>query len=780
MAKHVARSNKFSVADGSMEEEDFPLLGRQKALAQTQANSAWSFQPQAKDFPSLQGSHAPKTKSKPANTQRGNVWSSKAPTPQADIVHSRPTDSRSQTTIKTSVNSHSLADFPSLGSIGSGLFSSSSKTPQITQSSGGRSQTPSSNYSHTQNNINKDTDDFSTSRSSGQPSGMSGGTQGKQGSRSLAAKETKSKGLPEPVAPNSPIVAKKENMKYETAASSSRPSEDKIQHRQAKSKPTQSGKTKSSKSVEDVFEEEFPSLGGAKKPVDSQPKASNAPSGTKKQAQQQKTKSSTLQQEAVKVTDSMKEIQLESTKVESFQVVGGKKQNVLKNLENQTEKQHLSSSLKGSEEKTLHPPTSSKKAEEKSQGSVKSGEKKEKFEDDFPALGKPATRPRSEVNPQWGPKSKSVKSDDTDSEQFVTVKTKGKKKIKKEKGESKDKTVSESEPTWGYIPDFEPPPAPARPKKEPPALVFKENKENKRDKDVPWGKGSQSGMLEDFPSLYKGGTEDFPGLAALRDQSNMTLASITAGLKTAPPPPPDIADSSKSPSLTEDFPELGTATIPAPPPGLGFAAPTANPPPGFTTWSAAPPPGFTNAETIPPEPEPVVCPEPDFLEIFSYSQPSNFAERNIFLISAVQHHLGDDDEKFKQFKTGSGQFRQGKITASEYYATCIKLIGTDNFSKVFPELLVLLPDIEKQHELLAAHNAAKKVTKKGKSKKEKGSKSAWGAVDEDFSTCPTCRQVMVATDMSAHMEEHNLEADFPMLSAVPANKYGLSAWVKSN
>jgi hypothetical protein len=47
-----------------------------------------------------------------------------------------------------------------------------------------------------------------------------------------------------------------------------------------------------------------------------------------------------------------------------------------------------------------------------------------------------------------------------------------------------------------------------------------------------------------------------------------------------------------------------------------------------------------------------------------------------------------------------------------YYSQCEKLIGKEHFDNIFPELLVLLPDIDKQQELLATYKDVQGQTSK--------------------------------------------------------------------
>lgn len=116
------------------------------------------------------------------------------------------------------------------------------------------------------------------------------------------------------------------------------------------------------------------------------------------------------------------------------------------------------------------------------------------------------------------------------------------------------------------------------------------------------------------------------------------------------------------------------------------------------------------------------------------------------------------------------------IPAAQYHRSCKDLLG-DDFSRIFNELLVLLPDTGKQQELLAAHadcRALEKQSGAGAGKKNK-KKNAWQvpatalstAAELDCQVCPTCRQVLAPKDFSSHKTLHIREnEEFPSLQSI--------------
>ncbi|XP_009069245.1 PREDICTED: zinc finger protein 598, partial [Acanthisitta chloris] len=243
----------------------------------------------------------------------------------------------------------------------------------------------------------------------------------------------------------------------------------------------------------------------------------------------------------------------------------------------------------------------------------------------------------------------------------------------------------------------------------------------------------------------------------------------------APKEPPGLKKppvTNKCPLPQEDFPALGSsgsARMP-PPPGFNSVVLLKNPPPppGLAVPVSKPPPGFA---VIPPpnipEPGTTALKEPKPCH-GSYLVPENFQQRNIQLIQSIKEFLHSDESKFNKFKTHSGQFRQGLISAAQYYKSCRELLG-ENFRKIFNELLVLLPDTGKQQELLSAHNDFRLKEKQSSNKAKKNRKNVWQTdshSDLDCCICPTCQQVLTQQDVATHKALHIEDEEFPSLQAI--------------
>lgn len=226
--------------------------------------------------------------------------------------------------------------------------------------------------------------------------------------------------------------------------------------------------------------------------------------------------------------------------------------------------------------------------------------------------------------------------------------------------------------------------------------------------------------------------------------------------------------------FTEDFPSLSSSKKSSgPPPGFLKTAGVSKPPPGFgghneitpgnQTWTSRPPPGFSAT----PLSEMAVnttltgsSHDGSSNNSFSFIQPRDFNSRNHKLITDIQDALKQNGGNFDTFKSLSGKFRKNEITAKEYYDECETLLGKFEFEKIFIELLVLLPDIDKQQELIEVHEKRKKsdmISKKG------WRKSAWESKGPKFYRCTLCSQVIGKRDIEHHNSEHHLDSEFPCL-----------------
>nr|XP_033770359.1 E3 ubiquitin-protein ligase ZNF598 [Geotrypetes seraphini] len=278
--------------------------------------------------------------------------------------------------------------------------------------------------------------------------------------------------------------------------------------------------------------------------------------------------------------------------------------------------------------------------------------------------------------------------------------------------------------------------------------------------------------------LEAGRTPTPQALSVLSDKSNTVANGHTEKQDTStskskePPGLRKPVGVHQCPLPDEDFPALENHTMSRmPPPGFTSVVSLkgCHPPPGLSTSLNNPPPGFT---TIPPKSissgSPLIPAKEPSTSMGSYLVPENFQQRNIHLIQSIKDFLQSDESRFNEFKTYSGKFRQGLISAAEYYRNCRDLLG-ENFKKIFNELLVLLPDTAKQQELLSAHNNFR-IEEKQSSNQLKKNKNVWQTnstpPELDFLICPTCKQVVAQKDATAHKTLHVEDDEFPSLQAI--------------
>lgn len=109
-------------------------------------------------------------------------------------------------------------------------------------------------------------------------------------------------------------------------------------------------------------------------------------------------------------------------------------------------------------------------------------------------------------------------------------------------------------------------------------------------------------------------------------------------------------------------------------------------------------------------------------------------------------------EGLEEFRHISQQFREGIYKTDAYYEHCQAALK-DKFDKVFPELLVLLPDISKQQALYLVHQ--QRVNNLSPQQRKSLPK---------LEVCSTCKQVLLQTDVDGHRKMHALTQNFPKLN----------------
>nr|CAD7202222.1 unnamed protein product [Timema douglasi] len=223
---------------------------------------------------------------------------------------------------------------------------------------------------------------------------------------------------------------------------------------------------------------------------------------------------------------------------------------------------------------------------------------------------------------------------------------------------------------------------------------------------------------------------------------------------------PMLGNAGSRPPGFFDFPTLQTRSIPEPPPGF-CGAPSKGPPPGFSVTlnsvARLQPNGLTftssSGQNYPISPDGSVAAR-------AYHQPHGFEKRNEALVRRIQDALRDG-LSVDQFREMSKRFRQGVVSGEKFYSYCLSVMGTEAFSEIFPEILVLLPDIDKQQELWSTHNSGSSLV---------------SHLNKALQECASCKQVISHTDLRHHVGSHALENHFPALNVT---EFSPVAWTKT-
>ncbi|GFT37999.1 e3 ubiquitin-protein ligase ZNF598, partial [Nephila pilipes] len=209
-----------------------------------------------------------------------------------------------------------------------------------------------------------------------------------------------------------------------------------------------------------------------------------------------------------------------------------------------------------------------------------------------------------------------------------------------------------------------------------------------------------------------------------------------------------------------DFPPLAPTEPQKKPPGLSIAKSRAPPPPpGFCANSAITNSSISN-KTLGDVAREIVLPstvngvnhqESSNKDTFqAYREPPNFLQRNNELIKKIYDLSNAQAFLFQEFKEASGKFRRDEISASEYHAKCLNILGEKAIVEIFPELVSLLPDIKKQQELLTVHNLYLSQINHGAISKKLAKKFSNSLV-----SCQKCNQVLEMSDCKNHELLHN-------------------------
>ncbi len=189
------------------------------------------------------------------------------------------------------------------------------------------------------------------------------------------------------------------------------------------------------------------------------------------------------------------------------------------------------------------------------------------------------------------------------------------------------------------------------------------------------------------------------------------------------------------------------------------------PPPGFAELIDNKPPGFNSL------PQSLPSTHHSSSSISSYVKPEDYDKRNQQLSNKLADLFGIyNKEEFMSFKEFSLQFQQSRVSGKEYLAKCTQVLDfqTDlsDFYELIQEMIVLLPDAEKQHDLYKAF--AKIVETSGKAKAGRLGKSK--LIANRLMECEFCEQYFLNSEINTHQMTYHKKDSKPAIDA-PINTY---------
>uniref|UniRef100_A0A336KX30 RING-type E3 ubiquitin transferase n=1 Tax=Culicoides sonorensis TaxID=179676 RepID=A0A336KX30_CULSO len=121
----------------------------------------------------------------------------------------------------------------------------------------------------------------------------------------------------------------------------------------------------------------------------------------------------------------------------------------------------------------------------------------------------------------------------------------------------------------------------------------------------------------------------------------------------------------------------------------------------------------------------------------NYIHPPNEEQRNKDLKKKLSTILRDIDT-FNEFQLASKMYINTKYTADTYFEHCRMVLG-EHFNTLFPELLVLLPNKERQKALYDVLCSSDNVSRK---------------IFSRIKVCSNCEQVMLLNEVNYHERQH--------------------------
>ncbi|CAF0740473.1 unnamed protein product [Rotaria sordida] len=252
--------------------------------------------------------------------------------------------------------------------------------------------------------------------------------------------------------------------------------------------------------------------------------------------------------------------------------------------------------------------------------------------------------------------------------------------------------------------------------------------------------------------------------APIVTKTNDSIKQETTSTKDKTPEKPTINQASSQPLLQDE----SVSQVVPPPTSSIQSSPNSTtplvvppPPPGFTMPLAVPPPpGFNSIPSSQPAP-------PSFIFTPSYSKQKDEFRTKLFNLFDGDMNLFMEYDKFCE------AFSQNKIASKDFLSYTTQLFK-DKFDEYLFELIVIMPNIERQNELYS--NWKKDNPSTSLSSSVTQNKNNWTQKNFDeknIHTCHICQQIMFESDADEHNSYHTeFNTQFPSLptAAVPIGR----------
>ena len=144
---------------------------------------------------------------------------------------------------------------------------------------------------------------------------------------------------------------------------------------------------------------------------------------------------------------------------------------------------------------------------------------------------------------------------------------------------------------------------------------------------------------------------------------------------------------------------------------------------------------------------------------FEWAPPRNSKQRKSVLKDHI-HTMSQHNPFILDYESKYQELLDKSCTVREFFQFCVNSFGL-KFSTIFPEILVLIPDISLQQELLRVkeqlYPSAIFLT-------FASSSSSWSnQAHIQLETCPMCAQVLLPSDLLQHKTSHSTDNEFPAL-----------------